>query len=287
MEDTTKLAVVTGADGGMGRVICRQLALAGYHLLMLCHSREKGEKCRRQLIEETGNKQIDLRTVELASLSDVCRVARDIVDEGIPITLLMNNAARICPTYERTEEGFENTVAVNYLAPYVLTRRLTPLFRQGTRIVNMASLSIHFGRITYPDFFYYGEKKGRYHRLAAYSNSKLALWQMTLALSEQLKEQGITVNAADPGVVSTNILVMHNLVIDTLCNYLFRPFIRPAEKGAGTAVSLLLNSDLSQVTGQLFSGDKRVRLSSRLENPEAYHKLWYETDRICRINHFL
>lgn len=280
-------AVVTGADGGMGRVISRHLASAGYNVLMLCHSFEKGDKCRRQLMEETGNKDIELRTVELASLSDVCRVARTLVEEGKPIALLMNNAARICPMYERTEEGFEKTFVINYLAPYVLTRRLMPLFRSGTRIVNMSSLAIHFGRITYPDIFYYGGKRGRYHRLAAYSNSKLALWWMTLALSGMLKGKGITVNAADPGVVSTNMLVMHNVVIDTLCNLLFRPFTRSAERGARTAVSLLLSPAFSDKAGCLFAGEKSIRLPSRLTSPDNYRKLWDETEHLCQLNHFL
>lgn len=280
-------AIITGADGGMGHVITRQLAAAGYKVVMLCHSAEKGGRCRRQIIEETGNKNITLKTVELASLADVRRIAQEIVREGIPIDLLMNNAARICTAYELTDEGFEKTWAINYLAPYVLTRCLLPLLHPGSRIVNMASIAIHFGKITYPDVFRYGEKHGHFHRLKAYSNSKLALWWFTLALAEKLQGQGITVNAADPGVVSTNILSMHNPLIDTLCNYLFRPFIRPVEKGAQTALYLLRDISVQGVSGRLFANQKCVRLSRQLSSPSNYHKLWDETERICIQKHIL
>lgn len=282
-----KRAIITGADGGMGHVITKQLALAGYNVLMLCHSFEKGDKCRRQLIKETGNNQIELRTVELSSLSDVHRLSQEIVKENIPVDLLMNNAARICTTYERTEEGFEKTIAINYLAPYILTYNLLPLLHAGSRIVNMSSLTARFGKITLPDFFYYGGRKEHFHRLTAYSNSKLALWWMTIAMSEKVKKRGITVNAADPGVVSTNILSMHNPLVDTLCNSLFRPFTRSVEKGAQTALFLLLSPEVKDMTGQTVAGRKIVRLPKRLLNSENYQELWTETERICRNNHFI
>ncbi len=87
----SKLAIITGADGGMGTEITRAVAQAGYHVIMLCYTLFKGEERKNQLILETGNKEIEVRQVDLSSMASVTNIAEDLLGRGKHIDLLMNN----------------------------------------------------------------------------------------------------------------------------------------------------------------------------------------------------
>lgn len=269
-----KLAIITGADGGMGTEITRAVAQAGYHVIMLCYTLFKGEERKNQLVLETGNEEIEVRQVDLSSMASVINVADDLLGRGKPIGLLMNNAGTMSPGLMTTEDGLEYTVAVNYMAPFLLTLKLLPLMGRGTRIVNMISCTYAVGRIT-PEFFTRG-KQGSFWRIPVYSNTKLALWLFTRELAGRLKEEGITVNAADPGIVSTNIIRM-DMWFDPLTDLLFRPCIRTPKQGAATAVSMLLDGRWEGVTGQMFASGKPKRVKDKFMNHPQAKQLWADT----------
>ena len=151
----------------------------------------------------------------------------------------MNDAGTMETGRHITEDGLERTVSVNYVGHYLLTRKLLPLMKEGSRIVNMVSCTYAIGRLDFPDFFTKG-KKGAFWRIPIYSNTKLALTLFTIDLANRVREKGIVVNAADPGIVSTDIITMHAW-FDPLTDILFRPFIRTPRKGAATAIHLLLD----------------------------------------------
>lgn len=115
----SKLAIITGADGGMGTEITRAVAQAGYHVIMLCYTLFKGEERKNRLILETGNKEIEVRQIDLSSMASVTNVADDLLGRGKHIDLLMNNAGTMSSGgLVTTEDGLEYTVAVNYVAPF-------------------------------------------------------------------------------------------------------------------------------------------------------------------------
>ena len=273
-----KIAVITGADGGMGTEITRALALAGHPIVMLCFDRERGEACCRRLAEETGNRSMTVKQVDLSSMPSVRKVTNENLAEGRPIGWLMNNAGTMATSFQRTDEGFERTVAVNYLAPFLLTNRLLPLMDKGTRIVCMVSCTYAIGRLDFPDFFLKG-KKGSFWRIPIYSNTKLALTLFTLELANRVKDRGIVVNAADPGIVSTDIITMH-MWFDPLTDVFFRPFIRTPRQGAATAVSLLLDEEAGKRTGTLNVSCHPKQLSERFVYHKQAKELWERTERL-------
>lgn len=273
-----KLAIITGADGGMGMEITRAVASAGYKVIMACRVPRLAEPKRQVLIQETGNASLEILPIDLASLSSVASFAEKLLQRGEAITLLMNNAGTMETKRTLTEDGLERTVSVNYVAPYLLTRKLLSLMGEGSRIVNMVSCTYAIGKLDFPDFFLRG-KKGAFWRIPIYSNTKLALLLFTLALAERIKKKGIIANAADPGIVSTNIIRM-DMWFDPLTDIFFRPFIRSPRKGAETAINLLLNEEAGQYTGTL-------NVSCRIKKlPEVYlrhvhtQELWEKTEEI-------
>ena len=273
-----KLAVITGADGGMGTEITRAVACEGYDVIMACYSSSKAETKCRELVKETGNEKIEVWQIDLASLASVRAFADRMLRQKTPVALLMNNAGTMETGFSITNDGFERTVSVNYVGPYLLTRKLVPTMASGARIVNMVSCTYAIGRLDFPDFFHRG-KTGNFWRIPVYSNTKLALLLFTFELSEQLREKGITVNAADPGIVSTDIITMHKW-FDPLTDIFFRPFIRKPKKGASTAIGLLLDKKEAGVTGQLYVNNHRKSLSDKYVNHVQKEQLWEITERL-------
>lgn len=271
-----KLAVITGADGGMGTEITRAVARAGYRVVMACYNPEKAEVRRRLMVEETGNADIEVRGIDLASLESVAAFANRLLEQGEPLALLMNNAGTMETGLHITDDGLERTVSVNYVGPYLLTRKLLPLMGEGSRVVNMVSCTYAIGKLDFPDFFLRG-KKGAFWRIPIYSNTKLALTLFTIDLARRVKDRGIVVNAADPGIVSTDIITMH-MWFDPLTDILFRPFIRTPRKGAATAISLLLDEEAGRRSGTLNVSCRPKHLSEKYLHHWQMGELWNRTE---------
>lgn len=275
-----KLAIITGADGGMGTEITRAVALAGYRVVMACLDMQRASAKQQMLVRETGNPSIEVEKIDLASLASVADFANRMLQRGERIGLLMNNAGTMETARKVTEDGLERTVSVNYVGPYLLTRKLVPLMGEGSRIVNMVSCTYAIGRLDFPDFFLRG-KKGSFWRIPIYSNTKLALTLFTIDLSNRLKDKGIVVNAADPGIVSTDIITMH-MWFDPLTDILFRPFIRSPKQGAATAISLLLDEEGGKRTGTLNVSCHPKRLTDKYLHHIQKDELWNKTEAVVR-----
>lgn len=271
-------AIITGADGGMGREITRAVALAGWHVVMACCRVERATKTCEALRAETGNAAIEVRRIDLRDLSSVRAFADGVRERGETVGLLMNNAGILARRRETTADGLESTVSVNYVGPALLTRLLVPYMKRGARIVSMVSCTYAIGRLSFPDFFTRGGK-GAFWRIPVYSNTKLALTLFTLDMARRLREKGITVNCADPGVVSTDIIRM-GMWFDPLTDIFFRPFIRTPRQGAATAVHLLLSPDVEGLTGRMWASCKPRTLARRITEHKKMKELMERTEAI-------
>lgn len=276
-----KVAIITGANGGMGYEEAKEALLQGYHTVMACYCPSKSEARRQQMIAETGNSDVEIMGLDLSNLQSVRDFADQIKAKFDHIDLLMNNAGTLETGYHRTVNGLERTVGVNYVGPYLLTRLLIPLMSKGSRIVNMSSCSFILGRLQFPEFFTKG-RKGFWQRILVYGNSKLALTLFTLELAKRIKSKGITVNAADPGVVNTKIIHLQVWLLDFLSDIFFRPFIRTPRKGADTAIHLLFDKDKEGQTGTFCRSNKIVKLGDKYVHHKHMQTLWDETEKIVQ-----
>ena len=273
-----RLAIITGAAKGMGFEEAKAVAAKGFHTIMACHHPEAAEAKRQEIVHETGNEHVEVMGIDLSDLSSVRRFADEVKARFSRLDLLMNNAGTLEAGLHKTKDNLEQTVGVNYVGPYLLTRLLLPLMGEGSRIVNMVSLTYRYGSLDFPDFFLRG-RKGSFWRIPIYSNSKLALTLFTFDLAERLKDKGITVNAADPGIVSTNIIRMHNF-IDPLTDIFFRPFIRTPRQGADTAIHLLLDEDKVGQTGTFNRSNRIINVGDKFLHHEKMQELWDKTEAI-------
>lgn len=264
----------------MGTEITRAVAFAGYRVIMACYHPQKAEAVRQLIICETRNPCLEVLKIDLSSLASVASFAETVLKRGEPLSLLMNNAGTMETERRITEDGLERTVSVNYVAPYLLTRKLLPLMGEGSRVVNMVSCTYAVGRLDFPDFFLRG-RKGNFWRIPIYSNTKLALTLFTIELANRVKERGIVVNAADPGIVSTKFITMR-MWFDPLTDLLFRPFIRPPRKGAATAIGLLLDEEAGKRTGTLSANSRFKPLAEKYTRHFQMKELWDRTEELVR-----
>lgn len=272
-----KIAIVTGADGGMGTAITTTVTKAGFHVVMACRCLEKASVVKEKIEKETGT-EIDLVQVDLASVASILRCVEEIKSKYDHIDLLLNNAGTLCHKPETTVDNLERTVGVNYFGHYVWSHALLPLMGEGTRVVNMVSLTYKYGRI-HDDIFTPRTEKN-FNRFSTYSDSKLAFLYFTLDAAEAWKDKGIVVNCADPGIVSTNIIRMGNKVVDTLCDIFFRPIIRKPLQGAATLLHLALSEETKNVTGQCYASKKRLNISDKIINNPRRQWLHEKTEEV-------
>lgn len=280
-ENKDKLAIITGAGTGMGFEEAKAVAAKGFHTIMACHHPEAAEAKRQEIIRETGNENVEIMGLELANLSDVRRFADEVKARFTHLDLLMNNAGTLSTKFQTSVDNLERTVAVNYVGPYLLTRLLLPLMGEGSRIVNMASLTYKFGFLDFPDFFTRG-RKGGFWRIPIYCNSKLAVTLFTFELAERLKDKGITVNASDPWIVSTNIIRLDIWLLDFLADLCFRPLIRTPRQGADTAIHLLLDEDKAGQTGTFNRSNRIINVGNKYYHHKKMHELWSRTEDLVR-----
>jgi NAD(P)-dependent dehydrogenase (short-subunit alcohol dehydrogenase family) len=203
---TGRLAVVTGANSGLGFGIASRLAEAGAEVLLAVRSRAKGEEAVARLTREVPGAQVGIRDLDLASLASVRECAAALVAEGRAIDLLVNNAGVMAPPKRgETVDGFELQVGTNYLGPFALTGLLLPLLRSADapRVMTMSSIVARIGRIDWDNF----AQQTRYSPYRAYGASKLAdlMFARELQRRSDAAGWGLHSTAAHPGATNTNL----------------------------------------------------------------------------------
>ena len=270
-----KLAIITGADGGIGQNLTLALAKEGYNIVMGCRNKQKGSIVCEQIKQKTENSAIEVVEIDLASLDSVQQFVQEVKSKYNRVDVLLNNAGVLCRQFRATKENVEYTISVNYLGSYILTEQLFPLMTAGTKIISTVSLMLRYGKI-HSDFLL--ANPSHFERFTNYSHSKLALYYATLEWSEKWKNKGITANCVDPGIVNTKIIRMGNQLIDRLCDIFFRPLIRTPQQGADTIIYLATENKDNNVTGKLFKSRKIKQLPSSINNHSQRELLKKQTE---------
>ncbi|QHC57409.1 SDR family oxidoreductase [Rathayibacter sp. VKM Ac-2760] len=203
-DQTGRLAVVTGASDGIGRVIASRLAAAGAELILPVRSAAKGEAAAAAIRATTPGAVVSTRPLDLSSLRSVSALTDALLAEGRPLDLLVNNAGVMQPPQRQlTADGFELQFGTNHLGHVALTLGLLPLLRNG-RVVHQTSVAARSGAIDWDDLD--GER--RYDAMRSYAQSKIAVALFALELDARSRAAGwgVTSTLAHPGISPTNLL---------------------------------------------------------------------------------
>ncbi|HUV48199.1 MAG: oxidoreductase [Actinomycetes bacterium] len=203
---TGRVAVVTGANGGLGLETAEALAVAGAHVVMAARTPSKTESAVARVRTAAPRASLEVIPLDLASQASVHAAARAIVATHQRIDLLVNNAGIMAVPEGRSEDGFETQLAVNHLGHFALTGLLLPtlLNAPGSRVVTVTSTAHHVGRaidVSNPNL------EGRYTPFGAYCQSKLANFHFGLGLHHRLSDANVDAASliAHPGLSNTEL----------------------------------------------------------------------------------
>eukprot|EP00892_Ulva_mutabilis_P002437 jgi/Ulvmu1/12194/UM085_0058.1 len=194
-----KVVLITGASDGIGQFTATQLAVKGAKVII--HGRDAGRVANTAAaMQQEGNAPAAAYTADLRSLHGMKQLANKILNDFDEIDILVNNAGVYMDDYMETEDGFEQTWAVNVLAPYVLTASLASAVRE--RVINVSSISAA-SCIDWDNL----QQENGFSSHNAYGLSKLALQMLTVKMAQLFQSRNVTVACLDPGTVNTKMLL--------------------------------------------------------------------------------
>ena len=297
---TGKVAVVTGANSGIGFGVTRRLAAAGAEVILAVRNMDKGNEAITKLLADQPTAKLSLEHIDLSNLQSVQDFATRLNERGRPVNILINNAGVMAPpTRHTTSDGFELQFGANYLGHFALTAGLLPLLRKAgtSRVVTLSSIVNHFGKINFDDL----QSQRKYAPWPSYAQSKLAdlLFAMELDRRSQVYGWGILSNAAHPGATTTNLqtagpnLGLANTGESRIMRLTKRIPGFWQEIPQGSLPALFAATSLLAVGGSYYGPDgygeltgmpKPARIPRRANDEDTQKKLWQVSEQLTRVH---
>ena len=203
---TGKVAVVTGANGGLGKATTKALAGKGAHVVMAARNQEKAQRAFDEVRGVHPAASLEIIELDLGSLRSVAEAAEEIREKHPMIDQLILNAGVMAIPESTTEDGFESQLGINVLGHWALLSHLLPnvVRTPGARVVTLSSLAAHQGKAIDPDN---PHMRGRYDAWEQYGNTKLAMRHLAQGLHEQFRTVGVDADAitAHPGLTNSDL----------------------------------------------------------------------------------
>lgn len=288
-----RVAVVTGANGGLGLETAKELARAGAHVVMAARNQGKAESARQQIESEVPEARLEVVPLDLGSLAAVREAATTILAAHPKIDLLLNNAGVMAVPEGRTADGFEIQLGTNHLGHFALTALLMPALAraESARVVSVTSTARHIGRPVDPKN---PHLNGKYGPWRAYGQSKLANLHFAIELHRRLHKAGSTVSSlvAHPGLSDTDLQTTSVRESGGFSQRFFENAagLTGMSPAHGARPSLRAATDPKARSGQLYAprfvnngAAVRRPLMGRSLNRHAAQQLWDVSERETRI----
>ena len=274
-EMTGKICLVTGSNSGIGKETVLALSKMDATIVMVVRDKTRGDKALAEIVNQTGNTKIDLMICDLSSMDSIQRFAEEFKKNYARLDVLINNAGAVFNKRQVTPECFERTLAVDYLAPFLLTNELLDLLKSSapSRIINVSSGLAKKGKVDLDDL----QSVKNYSGMKIYSNVKLMLMMYTYELARRLEGTGVTANVLMPGFVATNLGKNSGSLRSSIMFKIVRPMQINAKKGAETSVYLASSEDIKTVSGKCFSKKKIATTCPESYEEELQKLLWNKT----------
>jgi NAD(P)-dependent dehydrogenase (short-subunit alcohol dehydrogenase family) len=290
-DQTGRVALVTGANSGLGLVTARELARAGAQVVMGCRNEVKGREAVRAVDVRAPGAEVELESLDLANLDSVRGFAERVRERHPAIDLLINNAGVMAPPRRETADGFELQLGTNHLGHFALTALLLEALegREDARVVTLSSNAHKGGRIAFGNLG--GER--HYFRWSAYSQSKLANLMFALELDRRLRAAGSGVKslAAHPGWSATNLQSSGPPKLDALLMVPMNRFL--AQNDEMGALPVLYAATAPGLEGGTYIGPdgagemrgypRPVSPSRTARNEEQARRLWEVSEELTGV----
>jgi NAD(P)-dependent dehydrogenase (short-subunit alcohol dehydrogenase family) len=290
-----RIAVVTGANTGIGFTTAAVLAERGAQVVLACRDAGKAEAAAARVVDAVPSARVAVALLDLASLAAVRETSRELLSRYERIDLLINNGGVMEPPYARTVDGFELTLATNHLGPFALTGLLLArlLETPGSRIVTVSSEGHSRGAIAFEDL----QSENGYSAEHAYYQSKLANLLFAYELDRRLRAAGASASslACHPGIVLTNLYRTRSKLERALLSPRLRVLNFRLVQGArmGALPTLRATTDPDAEGGEFYGPPGRgyvgypvrTESSARSYDPEVQQHLWQESERLTSVRY--
>ncbi|XP_028835197.1 retinol dehydrogenase 12 isoform X1 [Denticeps clupeoides] len=281
-----KTVVITGANTGIGKETALDMACRGARVVMACRDLTKAEKAAEEIRQSTGNRNVVVRHMDLASLYSVREFAKEFIATEDRVDILINNAGvMMCPK-NITEDGYETQLAVNHLGHFLLTNLLIGLLKKSSpsRVVNVSSMLHKGGKIHFDDLFF---DKRQYNSLVSYRQSKLANVLFSRELARQMRGTGVSSYSLHPGVIRTELSRHVESWLPILKFLLCIPsylLMKTPWEGAQTSIYCAVTEGLECKSGCYFSDCAETEAAPEGRDDVVARRLWEESARLVGLN---
>lgn len=293
-DQSGRVAIITGANTGLGYETALALAGKGARVVMACRDSAKAETARAKILSQFRSAQIDVGIIDTGSLKSVRAFAESFAQDYNRVDILINNAGIMITPHFTTPEGIEGQFGVNYLGHFLLTGLLLPMLTKTpkSRVVSLYSIAANWGGIQFDDLQF--EKS--YNANRAYSQSKMACLMFGLELNKRLRAAGQqTISlAAHPGYSKSDLSRHLPVPLRVMLSVFGSLVMQSTAAGALPSLYAALGEDL--VGGEAIgpSGRKETKGPPTIvkPNPEALNeanraRLWSISEQLCGFNYAL
>ena len=268
-----RVALVTGANTGIGRVTARELARRGAHVIIACRSAARAQAVVDEIGALPGAGKVELVELDLGDFASVRACAADVLGRGLPLHLLINNAG-VAVARGLTASGFELMFGVNHMGHFLLTELLLPRIRESApaRIVTVASRA--HARVRGLDFAALRQRTVTVSGLPEYGVSKLANVLFSTELARRLAGSGVNTYSLHPGVVKSDIW----RGLPAPLRFIAKLGMIDVEQGAQTTLYCATSPKCANETGLYYDKSQLRTASSVARDPELARKLWTQSE---------
>ncbi len=272
-----KIALVTGANQGIGKESAIALASMGARVVIVARSAEKGRAALAEIRARSQSEAVELLVGDLSVIAEVWRIAREFAATHDRLDVLLNNAGVLATTRRTTVDGLEHTFATNHLGYFVLTHELLELLKKSApaRVVNVASRAHQRGTMHWDDL----QLERGWSAWKAYGQSKLANVLFTRELTRRLEGTGVTANCLHPGVIASGFGKTDGGLFGVIWK-LMSPFLSSTADGAKTQIWLCTSPAVEGISGKYFADCKEARPSREARDDAAARRLWALSEAI-------
>ena len=274
-----KVVLITGGTSGIGRAAAAALAAMGAEVVVTGRDRERGEAAVEEIRRDSGNERVSLVLADLSVQAEVRGLAEEFRERHDRLDVLVNNAGLVQSRRVETPDGLELTLAVNHLAPFLLTDLLLDLLKKSapSRVITVSSEARRRASIDFDDL----QSERRYRGFPVYGMTKMANILFTYELAERLEGTGVVANCLHPGAVSTNFGQNTRGPIALLFR-LFKPFMRSPEQGADTLIYLASSPEAGELNGKYLTDRKEVS-PAEPRDETAQKRLWEVSEELTKL----
>jgi len=270
-----KVAIVTGANSGIGKATALALAKEDIHVILLCRNEQRGLKALEEISAESQGK-VSLYFCDLADFDSVAEFTSDFKRAFSRLDILIHNAGVIAKKRTENASGIELQLAVHHLGPFLMNELLMPLLLKtsDSRIIIVTSMSYKYGKIDFDDL----QMKKGYKPMKSYARSKLCNFLYMKELARQLGSTDTTINCVHPGFVATNIVSGEGKKLPRIP--FINKIIKTPEQGAETSIYLATSPEVANVTNKYFINCKAKTISHKARNTATAKHLWDVSERL-------